>query len=565
MYRLMVEAVTDYAIYMLDPDGIVRSWNAGARLAKGYEAHEIVGRSFAEFYSDKERARSIPELNLQYARDHGRFADEGWRLRKDGTQFWAHVVIDAIYDECGSLLGFTKITRDMTAQRETELQLAHQAGHDALTGLFNRSKFLEHLEEEAPQLFYGAQLAVHYIDLDRFKPVNDSFGHAVGDQVLRTIGQRLKAVVPPRSIVARLGGDEFAVLQFGSPSVDEATELSNRITETLREPISVRNAIVVVGASVGVAHAPTHGCEAAELLRNADLALYAAKQNGRGRHEIFDDSMNAQALSRGVMELKLRQALKLHDFEVHYQPVVDARTLDVVGYEALLRWQDQTGKPISPAHFIPLAEELGLMPELGAWVLRTACRDACAWPNDLVVAVNVSAMQLRDRSFIEVVKATLVATRLPAHRLELEVTETAVLSDPSLANEILSELRALGVGIALDDFGTGFSSLRMVKELPLTRIKIDRSFVSGINDTKRSTSVIRSVITLCEAYGLSTTAEGVETAEQLMELQRQNCDHLQGFLLGRPQPDAHWRAARTERGTVGIAPVSRSATGTQAA
>ncbi|WP_156421594.1 putative bifunctional diguanylate cyclase/phosphodiesterase [Aureimonas sp. AU40] len=547
MYRLMVEAVTDYAIYMLDPNGVVQSWNRGARLAKGYDADEIVGRSFALFYSEKERLRSIPELNLQHARDHGRFTEDGWRLRKDGTKFWANVVIDAIHDENRGLVGFTKITRDLTAQRETELQLAHQAGHDALTGLFNRSKFLERLDDEVPQLIYGARLAVHYIDLDRFKPVNDAFGHAVGDQVLRTIGERLQAVIPIGSIVARLGGDEFAVLQFGSPTIEDASELSCRIVQTLSEPISVRNAIVVVGASVGVAHAPIHGCEAAELLRNSDLALYAAKQNGRGRFEIYDPSMNAQALSRGVMELKLRQALKLHDFELHYQPVVDARTLVVVGYEALLRWQDQTGKQVSPAHFIPLAEELGLMPELGAWVLRTACRDASSWPTELVVAVNVSAMQLRDRGFVEVVKATLAATRLPACRLELEVTETAVLADPTLANEILSELRDLGVGIALDDFGTGFSSLRMVKELPLTRIKIDRSFVSGINETSKSTSVIRSIITLCEAYGLSTTAEGVETAQQLTELQRQNCDHLQGFLLGRAQPDAFWRSFRKEQ------------------
>ena len=388
---------------------------------------------------------------------------------------------------------------------------------------------------------------MHYIDLDRFKPVNDSFGHAVGDHVLRTVGARLKAVIPAKSIVARLGGDEFAVVQLGSPTMEDALALAGRIVETLSEPIPVRNAIVVIGASVGVAHAPSHGHEAADLLRNADLALYAAKEKGRGRFEVYDESMSAQALSRGVMELKLRQALKLHDFDVHYQPVVDARTLQTVGYEALLRWQDQTGTQISPAEFVPLAEELGLMPELGAWVLRTACRDAVNWPGETSVAVNVSTTQLRDRSFIEVVTATLAASQLPPHRLELEITETAVLSDPDLANEILTELRALGVGIALDDFGTGFSSLRMVKELPLTRIKIDRSFVTGINETSKSTSVVRSVITLCEAYGLSTTAEGVETEEQLAALQMQNCGHLQGYLLGRPQPEAYWRRSGSDR------------------
>jgi len=551
IYRLMIQAVSDYAIYMLDVDGRVLNWNAGARVAKGYEAQEIIGRNFEIFYLDAERERNIPALNLSTARERGRFSDEGWRLRKDGTRFWAHVVIDAILDDAGKFIGFTKITRDMTAQREVAHRLAYQAGHDALTGLSNRTFFLEQLDGEAAQLIYGGRMAVHYVDLDRFKPVNDSFGHAVGDDVLRVVASRLRAVVSSGSLVARLGGDEFAVLQLDMPRLDDTVRLAERIVQSLSEPIPIRNAVVVVGASVGVAHAPTHGGEALHLLRNADLALYRAKENGRSRFEVYDESMNAQALSRGVMELKLRQAMTLFDFEVHYQPIVRTDTLETVGYEALLRWQDQTGRHISPADFIPLAETLGLMPELGAWVLRRACRDAALWPDDLTVSVNVSAMQLRDRSFIDIVLSTLASTRLAPHRLELEVTETAVLSDPDLAGEILRILRSHGVGIALDDFGTGFSSLRMVKELPLTRIKIDRSFVSGVNETSQSVSVIRSVLSLCEDYGLSTTAEGVETQEQLAALRKYGCGYVQGFMLGRPQPDTFWRRAHTERAQSG--------------
>ncbi|KTR04277.1 hypothetical protein NS365_15470 [Aureimonas ureilytica] len=546
IYRLMVEAVTGYAICMLDVNGIVLNWSPGAQIAKGYEAQEILGQNFEVFYLESERERLIPQLNLKHALERGRFSEEGWRVRKDGSQFWAHVVIDAMRDEAGDHIGFTKVTCDISAQREVAHSLAYQAGHDALTGLSNRTYFLDQLDAETAQLIYGGRLAVHYVDLDRFKPVNDSFGHAVGDDVLRIVAARLRAVVSPGSLVARLGGDEFAVLQLDMPRSEDTARLAERIVHSLSEPIAVRNAVVVVGASVGVAHAPSHGCEAHTLLRNADLALYRAKENGRGRFEIYDESMNAQALSRGVMELKLRQAMALFDFELYYQPVVEADSLATVGYEALLRWKDQTGKYISPAEFVPLAETLGLMPELGAWVLRRACHDAALWPDDLTVSVNVSTTQLRDRSFVDVVLSALEASRLAPHRLELEVTETAVLSDPDLAGDILGSLRGLGVGIALDDFGTGFSSLRMVKELPLTRIKIDRSFVSGVNETSASAAVIRSVLSLCEGYGLTATAEGVETSEELAVLRQHGCRHVQGFLLGRPQPDAYWRRARAD-------------------
>ncbi|WP_158873263.1 putative bifunctional diguanylate cyclase/phosphodiesterase [Antarcticirhabdus aurantiaca] len=560
LYRLLVQGVSDYAIYLLDADGRVRTWNAGARKAKGYEDEEIVGRNFSVFYSEAERARGVPRENLRLALETGHFAEEGWRYRKDGSRFWASILIDPIFDEDCGLLGFAKITRDLTRQRETEHRLAHQAGHDALTGLSNRTTFFDRLDDEIGQIVYGGSLAVHYVDLDRFKPINDTFGHQVGDDVLQMVAARLKTLAGPKSLVARFGGDEFAVLQFGSPTVEMAAGLAARIVAALSEPFAVKNAIAMIGASVGIAHAPTHGEDAASLLRNADLALYKAKEEGRARFRVYDEAMSARALSRGVMELKLRQALRTNDFELAFQPILDAGAMRTIGFEALLRWRDQTGTPISPAEFVPIAEDLGLMPELGEWVLRTACREAAAWDEELGIAVNVSPTQLRDRNFVEIVKRALADTRLPPHRLEIEITETAILTDVDLIRDVLEALRSLGVQVALDDFGTGFSSLALVKQLPLTRIKIDRSFVNSLDGTSRSTAVVRAVLSLCEGYGLTSTAEGVETPEQLAILIEHGCHNVQGFLTGRPMPASQASALLRGSRAEGEAP-SESARG----
>lgn len=539
MYRLLIEAVRDYAIYMLDPDGIVLNWNIGAERAKGYSAREIVGRNYECFFSHDDRKAALPSRNLATALREGHYLQEGWRYRKDGSAFWASVTLTPVFDE-GEHVGFAKITRDLTQQRTNAQELEHQASHDGLTGINNRVGFLDHLQNELPQVMFGAALAVHYVDLDRFKPVNDSFGHDVGDEVLRTVAKRLSLVAGNDGVIGRLGGDEFAILQLGSPDDEAIAWMAARIVTALNEPIKIEGKTAVIGASVGVAQAPKHGADEATILRNADLALYKAKEDGRNCVRFFDPSMNERALQRSVLETKLRIAVASNDFELHYQPVVDAQTNRIIGFEALLRWQDQTGKNVSPAVFIPLAEELNLMGQLGEWVLRTACRAAAAWQDDLVVSVNLSATQLCDEKLVNTVRLVLAETGLRPDRLELEITETAILGDLELASYTIGCLRDLGVGIALDDFGTGFSSLSLVKHLPLTRIKIDRSFVSGIDDTRESTAVIRSVVSLCEGYGLSTTAEGVETDEQRIALVLNGCSHLQGYLLGRPQPSSYW-------------------------
>lgn len=534
MYRLLVQSVKDYAIYLLDADGVVLNWNAGAERAKGYTAAEIVGRSYACFYSEADRRNGLPRRNLELARQNGHLAMEGWRYRKDGSAFWASVALDAIYDDDCNFVGFAKVTRDLTEQRASEQRFKHQSLHDGLTGIANRAGLVERLETQFPQIVYGSRIALHYIDLDRFKPVNDTFGHLVGDNVLREVACRLEVLAGPGAIVGRLGGDEFAVLQFGSPADQAVADMAEAIIAAMNQPIPIGTKTANIGASVGVAIAPADGSEIADLFRSADLALYRAKHDGRGCVRFFDATMNEQALARSVLELKLRHAVEAGDFHLAYQPVVDACGGTVIGYEALLRWVDQTGTHVSPAEFVPVAEGLGLMPKLGEWVLRTACHEAAAWPLPLSIAVNLSATQLRDDGLADLVTSILATTGLPAERLELEITETAVLTDLDRVSVTLKRLRDIGVRVALDDFGTGFSSLALVRALPLTRIKIDRSFVADLEAQDASAAVVQSVVTLGRGYGLAITAEGVETERQRDVLLAYGCDTHQGYLYGKP-------------------------------
>ena len=385
------------------------------------------------------------------------------------------------------------------------------------------------------QIVYGSRIALHYIDLDRFKPVNDTFGHAVGDEVLREVARRLQEVAGPGACAGRLSGDEFVVVQFGSPRDKAVADMAEAIVTALNRPIRIGTKTANIGASVGVAIAPNDGSEISDLFRSADLALYRAKSEGRNCVRFFNASMNQQALARSVLELKLRHAIEASDFHLAYQPLVDGFSGTVIGYEALLRWMDQTGASVSPADFVPVAEELGLMRKLGEWVLRTACEEAATWPLPLTVAVNLSATQLGDDGLADLVTSVLATTSLAAERLELEITETAVLTDLDKANSTLKRLRDIGVGIALDDFGTGFSSLALVRALPLTRIKIDRSFVADLEaEDDASTAVVQSVVALCRGYRLATTAEGVETQRQRDVLLACGCDTHQGYLYGQP-------------------------------
>lgn len=530
-FRILVQGVTDYAIYMLSPEGIVSNWNAGAERAKGYRADEIVGRHFSRFYTPADRRRGLPQRALATALKRGKFEGEGWRVRKDGTQFWAHVVIDTIRDEAGELVGFAKITRDVTERKKIEDQMCHLARYDVLTSLLNRAAFRDKVEEVLDQ---GKRCVLLYLDLDRFKPINDTLGHLIGDKVLQVVAKRIVGQLRKTDVGGRLGGDEFAVLLVDCEDDADATSASERLIREIQKPITVDALSVSVGVSVGMAFTGREPIATEMLVRNADLALYAAKRERRGTYRCFEPGMESVLLQRKAMESDMRLALMREEFSLHYQPIINAVSDAVVGYEALIRWQSPTRGRVSPAEFIPFAEEHGLMVEIGEWVLNTACAEAAQWPGDLAISINLSPAQFRSPNLVQKISEVLEKTGLAPSRLELEITETAMMGDIATAQILLRELRSMGIQLAMDDFGTGYSSLSYLRMLPFTRIKIDKSFIQDLGKTKESLAIVRAVTGLCSSLGVATTAEGVETEEQLRILQSEGCHDLQGYLLGRP-------------------------------
>jgi len=421
---------------------------------------------------------------------------------------------------------------DVTERRQAEAKIVHMARHDALTNLPNRVLFQDKMEEA---LARGDELAVMFLDLDRFKSVNDSLGHSVGDLLLRSVTERLQRAVPGAETVARLGGDEFAIVQANvSPSA--ASEVAAHVIDTLVEPFDLQGHQVVIGTSIGIAMAPTDGSEPDQLLRNADMALYRAKAAGRGSYHFFQPEMDAQMQDRRKLELDLRKALVAEEFELHYQPVVDVKSGEVAGFEALLRWNHPERGMVPPDAFIPVAEEIGLIVPLGDWVLKQACREAASWPNKLSVAVNLSAVQFRNPSLALSVVSALAQSGLSASRLELEITESVLLQDDRAVRDALHQFRDLGVRICMDDFGTGYSSLSYLRSFPFDKIKIDRSFIRELGKKDDCVVIIRAVMGLGSSLGMITTAEGVETEDQLDILRAEGCMQVQGYLFSKPKP-----------------------------
>jgi diguanylate cyclase (GGDEF)-like protein len=432
--------------------------------------------------------------------------------------------------------GWVVTYEDVTERRQAEAKIIHMARHDALTNLPNRILFREQMEQSLSRGDREGTLAVLYLDLDRFKGVNDTLGHPVGDALLCAVTDRLRMLVRGRDMVARLGGDEFAIVQIGAPQPTGATILATRVIEAIAEPFYIEGNQIVIGTSIGVAVASTDGNEPDLLLRNADMALYRAKADGRGTYHFFQPEMDAQMQARRVLELDLRRALAVGEFELHYQPLVDVATSEVNGFEALVRWNHPTRGVVSPGEFIPLAEEIGLIVPLGEWVLRQACSEAAKWGGDLSVAINLSPVQFRNHTLVLSVLSALGASGLPATRLELEITEMVLLHDTANVLEALHQLRQLGVRISMDDFGTGYSSLSYLRSFPFDKIKIDRSFVAELGKKNDCVAIIRAVTGLGGSLGMATTAEGVETHEQLDILRSEGCTQVQGYLFGRPQP-----------------------------
>lgn len=659
-FKLLVQGVTDYAIYMLDPEGHVSNWNAGAQRAKGYTAAEIVGQHFSRFYHPEDRAQGLPQHGLVTALAEGKFEAEGWRLRKDGSQFWAHVVIDPIFDDAGAHIGFAKITRDRTEQMLTarrlqettdnlnlaldnmanaiclfdrderlvlhnsrlyeivgipadtelngqsfrdlcelrhghdvessgdpeefyfshkqlyeqpdggetvrtiqngntvrvihrptgngswvttieditervksEAKIAHLARHDALTTLPNRRHFVEALDAAIAHANESdLNVAAVCIDMDNFKEINDTFGHGVGDEVLVTLAKRLNALIGSGEAVARLGGDEFVAVK-SYKDADDLRDFINKVHAALSGKISTTHTEIVPGASLGVAIYPQDAADREKLLANADMAMYRSKSSVDEKISYYQADMDEVARERRAMSRDIWTALEQQQFFLTYQVQRSIKTDDVTGYEVLLRWLHPTRGLVSPVEFIPVAEECGAITAIGDWVLEQACSEAALWHTDHKIAVNLSALQLNNVILIEKVQQVLLRTGLPPSRLELEVTESAIIGDKARALHILRQIKALGVTIAIDDFGTGYSSLETLRSFPFDKIKLDRSFVTEI-ETRQSKAFVRAIIALGKSLEVSVLAEGVETREQLAVLLTEGCDEVQGFLFGRP-------------------------------
>jgi diguanylate cyclase (GGDEF)-like protein len=425
---------------------------------------------------------------------------------------------------------------DVTELREAHKRIAFLARHDLLTGLPNRAVLREELDRAFSLIARGGELALLCLDLDRFKPVNDTLGHAAGDALLQQVTARLLASVRDSDLVVRLGGDEFAIVQTGAPQPGSATALARRIINTLSLEFDLDGQPVHISTSVGVAVAPFDGADAMSLLRSADLAMYRAKNDGRGTLRYFEPKMDAEMRARSNLEADLRLALEHGEFELAYQPQVDAASHIVCGVEALLRWRHPQLGMISPLDFIGLAEDTRLIVPIGRWVLEQACRDAMTWPASVRVAVNVSSVQFRHGSLLRDVLGALQGSGMPAHRLELEITESVIVADAQQALSSLHELRSLGAHVALDDFGTGYSSVSYLRDFPFDRIKIDRSFVRDVDTNSATQAIIRAVVELSRSLGMSTTVEGIETPQQLQMVQQLGCTEVQGYLFSRPCP-----------------------------
>ena len=425
---------------------------------------------------------------------------------------------------------------DVTERRKAEAQIEYLAHHDALTGLPNRVRLRDEMVRALHRVGRGGSLAVLCLDLDHFKDVNDTLGHPTGDALLQAVADRIRGCVRPSDCVARLGGDEFAVIQVGEDQPVGATALASRLIRDLSAPYDIQGHQVVGGTSIGIAVAPIDGTDPDRLMRNADMALYRAKEDGRAVYRFFEQQMDARMQARRAMELDLRKALALGQFEAFYQPLVRLDTNTVSSFEALLRWHNPEHGLVPPADFIPLAEEIGLINPIGAWVLKQACAEAMKWPGGIRVAVNLSPVQFKGGTLVLDVLAALGASSLPAERLELEITESVLLQDTESTLATLNQLKELGVRISMDDFGTGYSSLAYLRKFPFDKIKIDRSFIRDLADKPDSIAIVRAVAGLGSTLGMSTTAEGVETEDQLEQLRREGCTEVQGYLFSRPLP-----------------------------
>jgi len=528
----------------------------------------------AHYGHERERFLSMRVPDICPADDHGAFVEflrsasaghhahgeETWpQLRADSARFEVAAFSRALPYESRAAALVAII--DVTERKRAEACVVHMAHHDALTNLPNRVLFRQRLNEALARMRReGHGLAILCLDLDRFKCVNDTLGHPVGDALLREVAERLLRCVRETDTVARLGGDEFAIVQDAAKTPEEASLLATRLLEVIGKPYHLQGHEVVANVSVGIALAPNDGEDPDDLLKNADMALYRAKGDGRATYRFFEPEMDARLQARRLLEVDLRAALQRRQFELHYQPQMDLRTGRALGFEALIRWNHPERGTISPLDFIPLAEEIGLISSIGDWVLRQACAEAATWPENMAVAVNLSPAQFANKNLAQSIILALASAGLEPDRLELEVTESVLLQESDNTLGTLHQLRALGVRVAMDDFGTGYSSLSYLRRFPFDKIKIDRSFVNDMTGDSDCAAIVRTVAGLAEGLHMTTTAEGVETQDQLEQLRAQGYSEGQGYLFSRPLPASALQQFLLDNGQVGrAAPADRSA------
>ncbi|MES2494252.1 MAG: EAL domain-containing protein [Pseudomonadota bacterium] len=498
---------------------------------------DLLGRPFTELFVHDGQSGESERTLLFHLNARSSFQD--LRLRAathDSEERWWSINGLPVYDNFDNFQGFRGSGSDLTEQKRSEEHATRLAHYDSLTGLANRlqmSKLLEKILNA--RSVEGRICTVLLLDLDRFKQVNDTLGHPAGDTLLKQVARRLESVVPSPGRVGRLGGDEFQVVLPGRIPHDALAEVAERVIVSLSEPYLIEGHRVVIGVSVGIAIAPEDGVTSEAIIRNADLALYAAKDNGRGRYHFYAADLHSDAEERRQLEQDLRDALSTGGLEVFYQPVVHTASETITGFEALLRWQHPTRGWLSPSKFVPIAEDAGIIAQIGEWALRTACRDLARWPENVRVAVNVSPLQFANPALPAIVTSALAAAGVAADRLELEITESVFLNDDEATDAMFVALKRLGVRLALDDFGTGYSSLGYLKRAPFDKIKIDRSFVRGATEKSSSEgAIIAAIVRLAEALGMETTAEGVETLDELDLVRGLGCSHVQGYIYDKP-------------------------------
>jgi diguanylate cyclase (GGDEF)-like protein/PAS domain S-box-containing protein len=533
-YRMLADNSSDF-LARHAPDGSYRYASPASLTITGYAPDELIGTAPSAHVVEDDQER-IAEHHEQVL-GHDAPATVAFRLRrKDGQLRWLETTTRAVRDEA-AVRELVSVTRDISERKEAELELSHAALHDSLTGLPNRALFLDRLGLALRRTERrSGSVAVLFGDLDRFKIVNDSLGHDAGDRLLVDVAKRIAAALRPADTVARFGGDEFTILCEDIAGEIEAATIAQRIVDVFREPFVLEDGEVFLAISLGIAIARGDDDRAADLIRDADAAMYRAKERGKGRYEIFDEAMRADAVARLETESALRRALDRNELRLHYQPEIDLATGAIAGYEALVRWEHPVRGLLGPGAFLPLAEETGLIVGIGEWVLREACTDARRWTQPLTLSVNVSARQLAQHDLVAMVRRALSETGTDPSTVCLEITESAVMESGAATTAQLRALKSLGVRLAIDDFGTGFSSLAHLRRFPVDVLKIDGTFVSGLGDQPQDASIAAAVISLAHALGLTTVAEGVETDEQVTILRRLGCDRGQGHLFAPPLP-----------------------------